>query len=471
MKRSAVVIAAVCAVFEPVAASNTAGTSHKFVSSVFSLRHSGRTSQAQHDEYPSCSCDCCDTVARRADEIVDGVAIKCVPSEGHSDQSCPAQCTAADDDRVLQTAQDRILDYQRFCFFECKPEAGASSPATTQCIALSEDDVQQLVDGSGNARDPAQVYGTSGAKRLALAARAAVLRARSAKTAALAQAPDLMSEADAKQSAMRGRLWSVKEGGDARDEAAATREQEADAAIRQLRDVAEAAVAPASEMDDAGGEENANDEAQQKPAPAAGGVLAEIREATAGAGAASEGAAAAAEMAVEAFKQARKSNWEAAIEAARAEMGKVKEQAAAKAKADKEWQAKLVSDSAVKASLAAAKASEPYFVSMLRAQQSARDYTSRANQMAAKAMGLDSEAKKIAKEANSLNRAKQHSAAQAKIMDAQDEAKQSQALAKQARQLFDTADEITRTIPMYQAAASAAAARAAYDSNPMWAPR
>jgi len=463
--------------------------------SLDSSRSRGANAEASHgdDDEPTCSCDCCDVVKRRPDEFLADVKIKCVPAGTHSTETCSNQCTAPDSDRILQT-QDKVLDYQRFCFFECKPVEGPSSPVTSQCVALSDADTLRVVDAAGNAMDPAFVY-ASDTKHHAAALVAAVHsgpapaappvvktgdEAKSDPT--ITEDPDQISDTKARQSAAKGRAWSAKESQDARGQAVLARDHEANAATDlnarlqgMMAPMQPGVVAfhmqPADDVSEDGAEAQANDAgAEGLDAAYGAGPLADIHTAMRGAKAASDKAVLFAERAVEAVKAANQQNWKLAVNAAAVEMGKVKAQAVASAKAEAERVGKMSSANGVKASLAAAKASEPYFVSMLRAQASARDYTTRASQLAAKAMSLQSQAKGLETDADALNKAGQGTAAQSEISQAQDVDRQAQDLAKQARQMFDTADETSRTIPMYQAAARAAGARAAYDSNPAWAP-
>eukprot|EP00928_Gymnodinium_smaydae_P070219 TRINITY_DN54110_c0_g1_i1.p1 TRINITY_DN54110_c0_g1~~TRINITY_DN54110_c0_g1_i1.p1 ORF type:complete len:361 (-),score=61.76 TRINITY_DN54110_c0_g1_i1:90-1172(-) len=142
-----------------------AGSSSSGSSSTERLRGgSGRLGRrglraAAREERPTCSCDCCDVVERRPDEVVNGVSIKCSPAAGHSEDVCGSECAPAQGDRILgEVAQDGGLDYQRFCFFECKPAEGVTSPVTTQCVALEDSDVRLILDPAGNALDPASVY-------------------------------------------------------------------------------------------------------------------------------------------------------------------------------------------------------------------------------------------------------------------------------------------------------------------------
>eukprot|EP00747_Dinoflagellata_sp_TGD_P069100 gnl/TRDRNA2_/TRDRNA2_155989_c1_seq1.p1 gnl/TRDRNA2_/TRDRNA2_155989_c1~~gnl/TRDRNA2_/TRDRNA2_155989_c1_seq1.p1 ORF type:complete len:136 (-),score=39.39 gnl/TRDRNA2_/TRDRNA2_155989_c1_seq1:101-508(-) len=124
----------------------------------------------------------------------------------------------------------------------------------------------------------------------------------------------------------------------------------------------------------------------------------------------------------------------------------------------------------VKAAAAAEKAAWPFFVGMLRAQQAAKQYTKRGTETAAKARSLDAKAQSLKLKADEDNIAGKRDAAEEEILNARMVAQQAQTLSKQAKGLFTTADTITKSIPTYVTAAQAAAAKAAYDSNPAWNP-
>jgi hypothetical protein len=96
---------------------------------------------------------------RRPDERVQGVAVKCGPSFQHSEDVCSSQCTPETSDQVLaQLTYGDTLDYQRFCFFECKPADGPASQLQTQCVALEAAEARLVVSTGGDALDPAFVY-------------------------------------------------------------------------------------------------------------------------------------------------------------------------------------------------------------------------------------------------------------------------------------------------------------------------
>merc|ERR1719235_1853637 len=114
--------------------------------------------------------------------------------------------------------------------------------------------------------------------------------------------------------------------------------------------------------------------------------------------------------------------------------------AAAKAKADAEHLERISNSQEVKMLEAAQKASFPFFISMLRAQQTAKE--------------------------NKFNAEGKSAQANSMITQARAEMRKAQAYAKQARQFYATAEEIEKGVPKFQAAAAAASAKTVYDMNP-----
>lgn len=127
----------------------------------------------------SCSCECCSVASRRADERTAGASVKCAPADGHSSEMCTDQCTPSPDDKVLGlVAEDQLLDYSRFCFYECKPADGVQSLVSTQCLAFEAGEAERVVDAQGNPMDPAFLYAKvpeEAKKQLAHADQAAML--------------------------------------------------------------------------------------------------------------------------------------------------------------------------------------------------------------------------------------------------------------------------------------------------------
>eukprot|EP00931_Biecheleriopsis_adriatica_P061356 TRINITY_DN36892_c0_g2_i1.p1 TRINITY_DN36892_c0_g2~~TRINITY_DN36892_c0_g2_i1.p1 ORF type:complete len:436 (+),score=122.35 TRINITY_DN36892_c0_g2_i1:96-1403(+) len=117
----------------------------------------------QRKKSSTCSCDCCNVAKRRPDERNGGASVKCALGEGHSRALCSGECSPAAGDSVLApVAQDGVVDYSRFCFHECKPAKGLTSPIATQCLALEASQAARLVDADGNPMDPAFLYEEKG---------------------------------------------------------------------------------------------------------------------------------------------------------------------------------------------------------------------------------------------------------------------------------------------------------------------
>jgi len=398
------------------------------------------------DDLVDCNCDCCSTVHRQPHERVAGVKVKCALAQDHSSDVCTNECRAPANDRLLHS-RGNILDYQRYCFYECKPAEGPSAPVSTQCITLSLEDMEKTVvglskDGShGQARDPAIIYQAAQHKASLI----------------LAKQPKLgPSTQDAKMEALRGITQAGFEGNEAFQEAKVTRGIEAKTAQSMNEFLRHHLESDSEEPPKAFGAKD----------PFAG--IHDIREMSVGAGAAAEGAGEAAQAALAALKQARKLTWDNAVDAAQGAMDGVVAQANAKAKADAEMLKRISNTQEEKMAAAAAKAAEPFFLSMIRAQQTSKDYNAKGEQAAEKARDLQADSEKIAKEANENNAAGKVPTANSQILEARKVMREAQSWAKQARQFFATAKAIDKGIPKFVAAAQAASAKAAYDTNPAW---
>lgn len=404
------------------------------------------------DELADCSCDCCNAVRRLPEESASGVKVKCAPSHDHGSDVCTNECKPSTGDRLLSTRAN-VLDYQRYCFYECKPAEGPSAPVSSQCIALDFKDIQKTEDTlNGQARDPALIY-------QAPVHKAALV---SAKRADPTPTPQDWKEGQsnavglAKAESLRGLKQSAFEGNEAFQEAKVTRGIEAKTAQsmnEMLRDHLE------SDSDDAPAAFGAKD-------PFAG--IHDIRQLTVNAGAAAEKAGEAAQAALAALKKARAITWSNAVDQAERAMQDVKAQAEAKAKVDAEHLKRITNTLEIKMAAAAAKAAEPFFISMLRAQQTSKEYKAKAEENAEQARDLEAQSQKFGKEANEDNAAGKAAIAQTNILEARRIMREAQAFAKQARHFFAVSKEIDKGIPKFAAAAQAASAKAAYDLNPAW---
>eukprot|EP00933_Yihiella_yeosuensis_P045835 TRINITY_DN41260_c0_g1_i1.p1 TRINITY_DN41260_c0_g1~~TRINITY_DN41260_c0_g1_i1.p1 ORF type:complete len:442 (+),score=126.80 TRINITY_DN41260_c0_g1_i1:153-1478(+) len=110
----------------------------------------------------SCSCECCNVASRRPDERVANTGVKCAPSEERA-STCGTECQPANEDPILGLiAKDSVVDYSRFCFYECKPSEGPKASLSTQCLAFEEEEAKHIPDQDGNPMDPAAFYSPGG---------------------------------------------------------------------------------------------------------------------------------------------------------------------------------------------------------------------------------------------------------------------------------------------------------------------
>jgi len=373
----------------------------------------------QVDTPAECGCDCCNVIARRPTEVENGVHVACAPDSSHQ---CSDQCSTSPGDGVLRAAGD-VMDYARFCFFECKPAKGWDAHLASACVSLSKDDRRALStvhERSGNAVDPA------------------VLKRSGLRPAAFLQ----LKEND---HPTIEQTTAVAES--TRDQAADTRAVAKDLRGKQVakaEEIKAAASAPdpleaiRSILDNTKRAKKAAQEAQMEAGDAEAAVI-----------------------------KARKSALEGGIQAGKSAMEEVKA-AGLKATHDlAEFRDKLVNKQELKAIAAASKASEPWMLDMLRAQKTVADYTANAQSNAAKAASLQAEAKSLADQANAAG---DPNAAKVLYAQAQGKASEAKETAERAKSLFATADELNKEMPKYQGAAQAAAAKAAFDSMPAWQP-
>lgn len=400
-----------------------------------------------NDDLPSCTCDCCNTARRLPGEDFQA-HVKCAPAHDHSSDVCTNQCRGPNNDRLVHT-RDGILNYQRYCFYECKPANGPGAALHTQCVGLDLADKDVLAK-DGVAHDPAVVYKKAPRKKAALVA---------AKTAVKAER-QTPSAAEAKMSAKRGITQATFEGQEARAEAEATREMEEQAAAN-LNEVLGSHV-EAIEAAEAAGEEAPTLESAMNPFAG----IESIHKDNAASEVAAHGAGEAAQAALASVREARKLTWQAAIDSAKKAMDGVVAAAAAKAKADAEHLERISNSQEVKMLEAAQKASFPFFISMLRAQQTAKEYMKKADEQRGLAFDKKKKSDDLAAKANKFNAEGKSAQANSMITQARAEMRKAQAYAKQARQFYATAEEIEKGVPKFQAAAAAASAKTVYDMNP-----
>lgn len=406
---------------------------------------------------PSCSCDCCDVVKRLPGEINFGARVKCSPSGTHSSDMCGAQCTPTEDDKVLQ---DRIVDLERFCLFECKPANGADAPVQSQCVAFSEGEAAKIIDGAGNPMDPAFLYaqapGQHQAGQLPMelshqppssfynapvvyggAAASANLLAKGSR---LSKGPYEEDEAKAKTEGLKGRALAKKEGDEAKLEGARLRELEHQQQ-QKLNGALKASGDGVVVLD-----------------PFA--AIQDLNAAATNARVQAEKAAIAAGDAVKAYDKGRRKIWKLALGEAGKEVLRWKKFAEDKAK--REYEARFVETWQTKAMKKAQKASQPYIEAMLRAQESVKLYNAKGVEAANAASAMWKEAQAEGDAANKLPRRTiaEDNLAKSDMLDAREKAKQAQTMAMDSRQYFATAAEVRKGIPQFQYSAQKAAAQA-----------
>jgi len=409
--------------------------------------------QKSASEEEACSCSCCDVVERRPDEVVDDARIKCAPSEEHSSEVCSDQCLSAENDRILRTAEEQVLDYLRFCFFECKPAAGVLSPVSTQCVALDEADIPKVVDTSGNAIDPAVIYAKSfnpnqfrlpGASlisaRHSQVAHAPSPAANSASSPAplSALAPATVDPKLAAENAVLGKKWATEESTDAREVASKVREGEA----FQSRLYHEKLQTKAGVV------ESGDPYAE----------VAAVRQSALASQMAAQGADNAAEHAVQVFNLARAANWNAALDAAKADIVKLGEDAQKKKDAKPPvppgmaWRQK--------AAEAARKAYQPYMDSIASAQRMAAANGMRAASMEKEAANDQTQAESLTEEAKSWSEKGRPAEARTRMSQAKAFELRSKQLSANVKVLRRRVKDAQKTIDGYYAVAQQAATMA-----------
>eukprot|EP00746_Dinoflagellata_sp_MGD_P007010 gnl/MRDRNA2_/MRDRNA2_113855_c0_seq1.p1 gnl/MRDRNA2_/MRDRNA2_113855_c0~~gnl/MRDRNA2_/MRDRNA2_113855_c0_seq1.p1 ORF type:complete len:433 (-),score=124.71 gnl/MRDRNA2_/MRDRNA2_113855_c0_seq1:9-1307(-) len=390
------------------------------------------------DDLPTCTCDCCNTVQRRVDEVFMGVEIKCAPSSIRGPDLCPEQCTADETDKVLPTGDD-FLDYMRFCFFECKPVNGLQTPLEAECTPLTNDDLKYVMDATGNAHDPA----------IAL-----VRQAQAAAQAAMQKHATLLArnqKADpklAKLHAENAIKTATFEGGAARDLSQETRSMEEEKALGRHEVLSK-------QIEDF------------KNEPPQDSVI-QVHEAMMAAGEAARKAGIAAQSSLETLKNARQVAWETAVDEGENEMKAVKAGQDAFGAGLGAHAAGFANALDFKMLMAAKKAAEPYFLGFLRAKQQMASYESQAAKMAAKANKWKADANAETEKANKLFAEGDHEFAQKVIKKAQDLMARAKEYAGQAKHFLATAEEVNKGLPDYMAASRSAAARAAWELQPAW---
>mmetsp|Transcript_30589 Transcript_30589/g.66681 ORF Transcript_30589/g.66681 Transcript_30589/m.66681 type:complete len:446 (+) Transcript_30589:89-1426(+) len=376
------------------------------------------------DAQPTCSCDCCDVRNRRPDESLDLARVACKPSQGHSADMCGMQCTPGEEDNVLgSAAADNVLDYSRFCFFECKPAQGLESPPATQCLALTEDDVKLIMDKDGNAMDPSIVYGHNG--------RPVEDRPSASLLAKKQPSPEVQAVVD---ETTKGRKQAKKEQMDARKNAQEVRSFEE----KRQRDL----------YDDLRGRVSSGTD------PYA--IVARLHESAARGKASAQRAAKAAQEANEAFKEAHLVNWQAGLDAAETAVKGMRTEAADAAYAaghpPTPWSAR-----AAAATMAAAK---PYLDTVQAGEESAQQWDAMAASTESQASALMAQEQSLQAESSALAQSGQQEIAMFKFEQAKTVAKKAAEFETAAKKMRGSAEAARTSAKMWYMIAGAAGAGA-----------
>lgn len=398
--------------------------------------HDMNSLQRDSDEpLPSCTCDCCNTVQRRVDEVMLGVEIKCAPSSIRGPDMCPEECAADDGDKILPTNQGN-LDYMRFCFFECKPVNGMQTPLEAECTPLTNEDLKYVMDPTGNAHDPA----------IAL-----VREAQAAAQAAIQKHSALLASKDPKLAKIHAEN-AIKtanfEGGVARDLSAETRKAEEEKALGRHEVLSK-------QIEDF------------KNQPPQDSVL-QIHEAMMASGEAARKAGIAAQASLTTLKNARQLAWDTAVDEGVNEMKAAKGEQDAFGAGLGAHAASFTNSLDMKMLAAAEKASQPYFMGFIRAKAQMAGYEKSAAAFGAKASKFKAQADAETEKANKLFAEGNKDFAQDVIKKAKELMATAKQYAGQAKHFLATAEEVNKGLPDYMAASRSAAARAAWELQPAW---
>lgn len=438
---------------------------------------------------PDCSCDCCDVVERRPDEYVAGAGVKCAPSDQHSGDMCGEMCLPRANDLALAASSQGSVEYLRFCFFECKPAAGVESPVGTQCVVLEEAEQRQILDSQGNPSDPAILYdraevvtlprGAGSVKRSSAAASvpvASILSVDQQQSVAEPTEP-LVSQLSREAGSQEAGSEEEPESSEAAIGTQTSMEGAAGAGSLASSVRASESVRSLQDRDGAAQGEDVS-EAQQLPwdptqvvVPAAGSsdfaVVAAAHASASRAEQAAQGAEVSAQMAAAAARQARTRSLQDATIAATALQAQFSAKASAALRGSEGparvgWREKVAE--------AAQRAARPYLQAAAQQQRQARDLNVNVNALAGHANERYAQSNRLERQAMLLNGDAQRQAAERKMVEAREVARQAQALSLKARMMMHEADTMTEAASQYKAAAQTVAASAAYHTNPEWAP-
>ncbi|CAD7975961.1 unnamed protein product [Amoebophrya sp. A25] len=366
-----------------------------------------------------CHCDHCSVRQRFPSEIMtfgtsSTVTVKCGPRKQSADQ-----CVNQNALSVLQSDVGAALNFQRFCFYECLPSQGRTSPLQSACVALQDDEVWKLQPG----KDPA-----------------------------LLSMPMLLEAKTAGASETTSGILISKEPGrnPVADAKAASESLSAEA--KKTHDAAHGIAENSKATSNPDIDEENVEVAMQKM----------VQESEKSATLATESATAARD----ALDQTREEARAAAVAAGKEVIDSLAKEEAAAAQAAAAYAEKQANTPQAKAAAAMEKAGKPFFDQMKGAEVRARDYTVAADAKSAKAAAMEAEARELEKRANAANIAGDRPTADATIASAEQKWEEGQALAKKSVELRGQAGDIIKLIPQYQHAGTVAAALAAQAANP-----
>mmetsp|Transcript_73710 Transcript_73710/g.240076 ORF Transcript_73710/g.240076 Transcript_73710/m.240076 type:complete len:361 (-) Transcript_73710:102-1184(-) len=322
-------------------------------------------------------------------------------------------------------AQDHGLDYQQFCFYECKPADGAMSFVGAQCINFEEAEVARIVDPAGNAVDPAFLYASQPQVPFE---RSSNLLARSrGGCGGVVQSAALLSRSHMVQSANPSASAAVESDSEAAEIVKATVDEVVKGRLRAQTQRRETKSAKENTL-----------KMQEKFAAADPlAAVREIQNAVARSGEAKDSAMKYARTAVNVMQNSHGKMWHDALSAADIEMGRFREESRKAAEAAA-YSPKLWREYAAEA---AARASKPYLDAVQQSQQIAQQWHIAAGEAVQEAQADQGQANALKIEAEELQQAGQKDQAQAKMDEAKDLDAKSTALFGRARQMVVTAQD------------------------------
>lgn len=388
-----------------------------------------------------CDCECCEVSRRPPSLVLGGDELLCAPPSPE-DNKCGEQCYTDSSDVVVRTAVGNTMDYQRFCFFECKPPKDAV--VGLECAALEPEDIQKVKTAGGNGLDQAAV--SQGVPVAAAAPPAPEAEA----------APEEEEKAEAPKKDKGGQSAAAGTAADAAKEAIAAATEARASSAETAAQKANAAATTA--LTEAMGAASANQNQVTQ-------LLSMETQASLHTRAAAE-ARKIAEAALAQIESAAKNAAVAAGAAAAAQLQADADAATAKANA---LRAANNPPPAVLA-LAGQKAAAPYGAALGKAMGIQALYGDTAQNMMATAAQLQQNARELSSNANAYQSVGNTAGATEMLGRAQAMLGQASALSSEAASYQAVAQKINKELPAYMISANIAAARAQFLANPAGQP-